>query len=53
LAQWGLPGRLYPALSWASALGGPGVILISVVLAGLVPYRRIRRLEPIEAMRAG
>jgi ABC-type lipoprotein release transport system permease subunit len=53
LAQWGLPGRLYPALSWASALGGPGVILISVVLAGFVPFRRIRRLEPIEAMRAG
>lgn len=52
MAQWGLPGRLYPTLSLTSALAGPGVIVLSVAIAGLVPFRRIRRLEPIAAMGA-
>lgn len=52
-AQWGLSGRLYPSLSLTSALAGPLVIVLSVVIAGLVPYRRIRRLEPVAAMGAG
>jgi putative ABC transport system permease protein len=51
-AQWGLPGRLHPALSWTSALAGPLVIVASVAIAGLVPYRRILRLEPVAAMGA-
>jgi putative ABC transport system permease protein len=51
-AQWGLPGRLYPALSWTSALAGPLVIVASVAIAGLIPYRRILRLEPVAAMGA-
>ena len=52
MAQWGLPGRLYPSVSAASALVGPAVIVASVALAGLIPMRRIRRLEPVAAMRA-
>jgi ABC-type lipoprotein release transport system permease subunit len=52
MAQWGLPGRLYPTLSATSALAGPAVIVVSVAVAGLFPMRRIRRLEPVKAMRA-
>ncbi len=50
MAQWGLPGRLYPTLSLTSALAGPVVIVLSVAFAGLIPFRRIRRLEPVVAM---
>ena len=50
MAQWGLPGRLYPSLTLVSALAGPGVIVFSVALAGVIPYRRILRLEPVAAM---
>jgi putative ABC transport system permease protein len=52
LAQWGLPGRLYPSLTLTSVLVGPLAIVLSVCIAGLVPFQRIRRLEPIAAMRA-
>jgi putative ABC transport system permease protein len=52
MAQWGLPGRLYPTLSLTSAFVGPAVIIVSVAVAGLIPFRRIRRLEPVAAMGA-
>ncbi len=51
-AQWGLPGRLYPALNAFSLLVGPAVIGGSITLAGLFPYLRIRHLEPVPAMRS-
>ncbi len=51
LLQWGLPGRLYPSLTATSALAGPLVIVLAVATAGLVPYRRILKLEPLQAMR--
>lgn len=51
-AQWGLPGRLYPRLSWVSAGAGPGAMALGIFLAGLIPFRRVRRLEPVPAMRA-
>ena len=52
LSQMGLPDRLYPALSLESVLIGPGAILISIVVAGLVPYLHVQRLEAASAMRA-
>ncbi len=52
MAQWGLPGRLYPTLSLVSATVGPAAIILSVAVAGLFPVRRINRLEPVAAMRA-
>lgn len=52
MAQWGLPGRLYPALSVTSAFAGPAIIAVCIAFAGLVPVRRINRLEPISAMRS-
>jgi ABC-type lipoprotein release transport system permease subunit len=52
LAQFGLPERLYPTLSPLSALLGPGAILVSIVIGGIVPYLRVARLTPALAMRA-
>lgn len=51
-AQWGLPGRLFPRLSLFSASAGPLVMGLSILLAGIFPYRRASALEPISAMRA-
>ena len=51
LSQFGLPARLFPALTPASALVGPGAILLAVLLGGIVPYLRIARLTAATAMR--
>jgi putative ABC transport system permease protein len=51
-AQWGLPGKLYPYVTPVSVSAGPGVMALAILLAGVVPYRRLRRLEPVTAMRA-
>jgi putative ABC transport system permease protein len=51
-AQWGLPGRLFPRLSLLSLCAGPGAMAACILLAGIFPYRRVRKLEPISAMRA-
>jgi ABC-type lipoprotein release transport system permease subunit len=40
-------------VSWISVFAGPVVIFASVALSGIVPFRRIRRLEPVAAMREG
>lgn len=51
-AQWGLPGKLFPRVSLVSVSAGPGVMALSILLAGIFPYRRLRRIEPVAAMRA-
>ena len=50
--QWGISGRVYPNLSLLSAAAGPGIIVGSIILLGLIPYRRIMGLEPADAMGA-
>ncbi|MBU6472201.1 MAG: ABC transporter permease, partial [Alphaproteobacteria bacterium] len=50
--QWHMPSTLYPQLGWVSALAGPLAISLCIAVAGLVPYARVRRLEPVSAMRA-
>jgi ABC-type antimicrobial peptide transport system permease subunit len=52
LAQFGMPERLYPALSVLSALVGPGAVLLGISIAGFVPYLHVRRLDAASAMRA-
>jgi ABC-type lipoprotein release transport system permease subunit len=52
LAQFGVPRRLVPSLTWFSALTGPAALLAAVVVGGLVPYLRVARLTPAIAMRA-
>jgi putative ABC transport system permease protein len=52
MAQFGMPTRLYPALTAFSTLAGPGALLLTIVVGGLVPYFRVARLTPAIAMRA-
>jgi putative ABC transport system permease protein len=51
LAQFGLPPRLYPTLTPLSALLGPGAILLSITLGGVVPYLRVAHMTAATAMR--
>lgn len=50
-SQWGLPDRMYPELSFFSLFTGPVAIALSTVIAGIFPYLRIRRLDPVSAMK--
>jgi len=52
LERLGVPQRLFPSLSWFSALAGPGALVGSIVLGGLIPYLRVHRMTPALAMRA-
>jgi len=52
LAQFGLPPRLYPSLTVASALTGPTALLTAIACGGIVPYLRVARLTAAAAMRA-
>lgn len=51
MAQFGMPSRLYPALTAFSAFTGPGALLLTIIVGGLVPYLRVARLTPAIAMR--
>ena len=51
-AGFNLPGRMYPRLTPWSVLSGPLVVFAFTVLAAVYPALRLRRLEPVEAMRA-
>jgi putative ABC transport system permease protein len=50
MRQFGLPERIYPRLSFASALIGPLLVMAVTVAAALFPALRVRRLQPVEAM---
>lgn len=49
-AQWGLPSRFYPDMTPSRVLSGPGLIILSIALLGVIPYRRVLGLEPVKAM---
>jgi len=49
-AQWGLPSRMYPNMTPFRVLLGPGAIVISITILGIIPYRRTLGLEPVSAM---
>jgi putative ABC transport system permease protein len=51
-AKWGLPGRIHPKLTAFSLLAAPAAIAAFTAVAGIVPFLRLRRLEPVAAMRA-
>jgi putative ABC transport system permease protein len=50
--QFNVPGRIYPSVSWLSALLGPMIVFIGTLLAALYPAARLHWLHPVEAMRA-
>ena len=52
LSQFGITGRMFPRLSLISAVSGPLAVLIITFCAALYPALKVRRLRPVEAMRA-
>ncbi len=51
-ANFNLPGRVYPEVSPLKTLFGPAVVFLFTLLAAAYPAWRLRRLHPVEAMRA-
>lgn len=52
LSQFGISGRMYPKLSWLSAVSGPLAVLVITFFAALYPALKVKRMKPVEAMRA-
>lgn len=50
--RFGLPGAMHPRVDALTLLAGPGLIAICTLLAGIFPYLRVYRLQPVPAMRA-
>jgi len=50
-AQYNMPSTITPQISVESSLLGPAIILIFTLLAALYPAMKIRKLQPVEAMR--
>ncbi len=51
-AQFNLPARMYPQVTWLSLSAGPMVVFVLSLLAAVYPALRLRSLHPVEAMRA-
>ncbi len=52
MAQYGMPERLYPKLTWLSLTLGPLLICLVTFITALIPVLRIPRLHPVEALRS-
>jgi len=50
--QFNLPDRIYTKLSALGLLLGPSIVFLASVVASVYPMARLRRLEPVDAMRA-
>lgn len=50
--RFGLPGAMYPRVDALTLLAGPCLIAICTLIAGIFPFVRVYRLEPVAAMRA-
>ena len=50
-AEWGLPQKFYPEMTIGRVTAGPGAIVFLISLLGIIPYRRVLGLEPVEAMK--
>jgi putative ABC transport system permease protein len=49
--QFNLPDRIYLRVTTIGLLLGPTIVLLASLVATLYPMARLRRLEPVEAMR--
>jgi putative ABC transport system permease protein len=52
LARWNLPARIYPRLDFFSLTVGPAAVLVVTAVAAAFPVVRVRRLRPVDAMKA-
>jgi ABC-type antimicrobial peptide transport system permease subunit len=52
LSQFGITGRMYPKLLLISAVSGPLAVLVITFVTALYPALKVRRMHPVEAMRA-
>ena len=52
LSQFGITGRMYPKLSLLSALSGPLAVFVITFFAALYPALKVKKMQPVEAMRA-
>ena len=50
-SMYNMPSTIYPQVSFESTLIGPLVIFIFTILSALYPAMKIRKLQPVEAMR--
>ena len=50
LKQYGMSGRIYPSLSFITALAGPLLVWVITIAVSLYPAFKIKRLRPVEAM---
>lgn len=52
MRKYGLPPRIHPELSVATALIGPVLVFLLTMAAAALPALRIRKMKPVAAMRA-
>ena len=50
MAKFGLPGRIYPQLSWFIALLAPLLVIGVTLFSSIYPAIRVSRLQPVAAM---
>ena len=50
-SMYNMPSTIYPQISIESTLIGPLVIFVFTILSALYPAMKIRKLQPVEAMR--
>ena len=51
LERFNMPDRLYPTFDYATAFGMAALMVVAVQLAALLPTRRLRKLNVVEALR--
>ncbi len=52
MAQYNLPGKIFPEITLAGVLLGPSVVCVGSILAALYPALRLLWLQPVQAMRS-
>ncbi len=50
-AMFNLPARIYPEVTFGTAIAGPLIVYAFTLLAAVYPALRLHRLHPVEAMR--
>jgi ABC-type lipoprotein release transport system permease subunit len=52
LVKFNMPDRMYPSFSLGASLAATVIMLLGTQIAALLPALRIRRMRPVEALRA-